>query len=164
MTKERRKKRGRTLPGSMDAWAQSVARRTGTEIRADAIPEGKMSDIVADYAGPLLYEFVEYEDDSIPILELACILWNLSVLRSLGGDAQRGNEQDLMQLLYGDPFFPTPAEALNLIGDMVSRWKQDYSWYRRLIVDKKIELRQRGPYMIIVSASIGDGKRPSTAD
>ncbi len=138
-------------------WARSVAEKTGAdEIRANSIPEGKMSDVVAEYAAPLLDEFGEFDEDIVKVLDLACLFWNLSLSHSLSGNTDREIEHDLMQILYRDPYFLSPAGALNLIGDMIKRWDLDYSWYRRLIVDKKIELRDQGPYISIVSAPIDD--------
>ncbi len=156
MTKKRKKTRGsRAKPGSIETWAQSAADRLGgAEIRVNAIPEGKMSDIVSDYAGPLLDEFADFDEAAVLMLQVACLLWNMSVTRTHKMDIYGEAEQVAVRILSGPPCFLDAAAALNLISAMIRRWDMEYSWCQRMIVDKQIEIRGHGPHLRIISASL----------
>ena len=156
MTTKRKKKRGsKEVPGSIEAWAQLAADRLGgAEIRVSAIPEGKMSDIVDDYAAPLLDEFAHIDEDAVLMLEVACLLWNMAVTRTCKMDICGEAEQVAVRILNGPPCFLDAAGALNLISAMIRRWDEKYSWCQRMIVDKQLEIRGHGPHLRIISASL----------
>lgn len=160
MTKKRRTKRGgKAKPESIEAWAQSAADRLGgAEIRVNAIPEGKMSDIVADYASPLLDEFADFDEAAVLMLEVACLLWNMAVSRACKMDIYGEAEPVAVRILSGPPCFLDAAGALNLISAMIRRWDEEYSWCQRMIVDKQIAIRDYGPHLRIVSASLDQFK------
>ncbi len=156
MAKKRKKNRSRTSKGGGSAdWGQAVANSMDAELQVNAIPEGKMSDVVAEYAAPLIDMFTETENEVCEALALACLLWNLCALKENDEETFRRTENSLIQLLGDAPWYLFPAGALNLVSQMTKRWDQEYAWYRRLIVDKQIELRDDGPYLSIVSSPLG---------
>lgn len=150
---KRKKHKNNTLNGGVDKkWAQAVAAETKSILQYNKIPEGKMSEIVLEYAEPLVAEFLEYEEDQVMIIEMGCILWNLVFMKRQDEELFREAENRVINILYREPFYLEPDGALNLISDMLKRWEQEYSWCRRMIVDKKIEKRKSGLHLSVVSS------------
>ncbi len=163
MKKRKRETRSRGSRNALPlAWGESAAKRMGAELRPNSIPEGKMSDVVADYAGPLLDAFAATDEEAIEVLRFVCLLWNLSLSKRVNPKLFRDTEPDLVNLLGRAPFFLSPDGAMNIIDTMVSHWESYFSWCQRLIVDKNIEISRTGPHLSIVSMPIPDEEASNT--
>ncbi len=164
MSRKHRKKQV-PLHGADRKWAESAFRGTDAIICDMPLPEGKVSDIVADYAEPLVETFVESDEDHVDILTFACILWNLAITRRVKKSVFDEMETAVMHALAVAPFNLRPDEALNLLSFMLKRWDTEFSWCRRLIVDKRIAIEADDIHLSIASAPITDlDKLDSAAD
>jgi len=152
MSKKRRKKK-RTTHGGNREWAEGVARRTGAILRDRPLPDGKFSDIVATFAEPLVDVFAESDEDHVEILHFACSLWNMVLLKKADRGRYAELESAAMAVLSGDPYLLAPVQALNLLSAMLELWEQDFSWCRRIIVDKHIMIGKDRIHISVVSAA-----------
>ncbi len=143
MSKNPRKKK-HAMHGANRQWAESVARRTGAIVQDMPLPEGKISDIVVSFAEPLMDAFVESDEDQVEVLTFACLLWNLAFIRESDRKLYAYTETQVMAVLSGTSYFLGPAQALNLLTAMMKRWDQDFSWCRRMIVEKRIVIEKPG--------------------
>jgi hypothetical protein len=153
-----RKHRKQQVPlhGADRKWAESVFRGTDAIICDMPLPEGKVSDIVADFAEPLVETFAESDEDQVDILTFACILWNLAIVKRLSKTQFYKMETETVHALANAPFYLSPDGALNLLTDMLKRWDTEFSWCRRMIVNKRIAIKADKIQMSIASTPIPD--------
>jgi len=162
MSKKPRKKKD-AVHGADRQWAERVARRMGAIVQKRPLPEGKISDIVVSFAEPLLDAFVESDEDQVEVLTFACLLWNLVFIRERDRKLYANTETQVMTLLSGTPYFLGPAQALNLLTAMMKRWEEDFSWCRRMIVDKQIAIEKNRVHLSIISAPVPGSEEFDTA-
>lgn len=61
-----------------------------------------------------------------------------------------------MGFLSGAPYFLAPVNALNFLTFAMKRWVQDFSWCRRIIVDKQVVIQKDQIHLSIASIAIDD--------
>ena len=165
MAKRKKKSKGKKkrLGISDQKWANDVAKRTGTILQADEIPEGKMSEILLDYAEPMIFDFSDdSEERKPPVIEMACRLWNQSFINKEDTKYYGFLENMCMQIMQAEPFYLEPASALNYMNAMIKRKNDYFFWCNRIVVDKRIDMRNGGLYFSVISSEKND-KTPQKA-
>jgi hypothetical protein len=140
--------------GADRAFAESVAQRTGAIVRETLLPEGKISDILCEYAQPLVEEFAETDQDHIDVLHLASGLWNMALMKTMDRGLYAEMESALMPILANPPYWLAPDSGLNVISLMMNRWTAEFSWCSRIIVDKHITMEGTKLHLSVVTAPL----------
>ena len=130
---------------------------SGKEFRVAPPNTEKMSQIIIDYAGPLLYVAKNREEQKKAIT-LAVIIWNLSLLPD---ERQSENINKIKKIMTpksgnGGDLLENDDEVFNY---MMERRKVFFPDVNRLVVDYEFVETPKGFHLNIVSNTLKDGIR-----
>ena len=115
--------------------------------------EGKMSEVLLDFAEPMLESIPDssYFDDAIAF---AAVCWNLALMPS---QEQQMHLNETVDAMAGSDLFKRHGIEQN-IQMLLDRKKAFFADNKRVIVDYEIVQEETGPRLLVVSAPFTDGR------
>jgi hypothetical protein len=112
--------------------------------------EAKMSEVLEEFVEPY-WEFNETKKDTIRLLTLATLAWNMALL----SPAQQQEMMDQVltdEIVEGDQ--ELKAKIQELIQELIARKNRYFSQYRRMIVDFDLKDQGNGHYYLSVASTL----------